>query len=487
MIDEARQVIRDILGDTVGSKASPEFCLVFGRPGTEGHSAILEGKPLFVQNQPVIIEFGYPSAAVDDAYLALDRFINTEDWASFGRTVRGLIDLDPDFSQLVPSNAGHYLRQAKIAIARDDFNQAARVVLNEVERLTFALFEAEFFIDPWFYMPQHLTRACWLNRSIKTYLNPRMLTDLVADDKVSLMDVPRPLSLELNVTGQTVNAVNFRSESHKTGKGVIVAIIDQEVRTDHPALPNVRPQSNFSREPLGKPGSHATQLAGIIASNDKKFTGMAPDVQIFNYKIEASNAKRIRCGESIGQSDDFHGTEGIEQALRDHAHIANCSWGTGPVRDGTSREARAVDQAWKCGMVVVKSAGNCGPDGSTMTIPADADGVIVVGATDREGFAVQDYSSRGPANGRSRPDLIAPGGTDRNGIMTCDPAGPGFQPCPEGTSFAAAHVSGILALLMDGNMTKTPDQLRTELLSLCHNVGRLPQAEESGRGLIRLP
>ena len=218
-------------------------------------------------------------------------------------------------------------------------------------------------------------------------------------------------------------------------------------------------KQNYSRELWGNPGSHGTAVAGIAAANGNDLTGMAPDATIYNYKVLATNR--------FLNSDDFDGALAIQQALEDGAHIANCSWGAGPAGDGTSREARACNAAWALGLTIVKSAGNQGPGASTLTTPADADGVIVVGATDREGGAVQDYSSRGPtSSGQSRPHLVAPGGAPERGIDSCLPQG-GFGDCGHGTSFAAPHVSGMLALILEREPELTPEELRAKLLSIC--------------------
>src|SRR5262249_48295813 len=133
--------------------------------------------------------------------------------------------------------------------------------------------------------------------------------------------------------------------------------------------------------------------------------------------------------------DDFDGALAIQQAVEDGVHIANCSWGAGPVREVPSREARACDEAWALGLAIVKSAGNNGPAGHTLTTPADANGVIVVGATEREGTTVQDYSSRGPARSNVRPHLVAPGGIAGGAGITSCLVGGGFGDCGAGTSF----------------------------------------------------
>ena len=100
---------------------------------------------------------------------------------------------------------------------------------------------------------------------------------------------------------------------------------------------------------------------------------------------------------------------------------------------------------------------------SSLSEPADHRGVISVGALGPGApLGAAPFSSRGPtADGRAKPDVLSPtGGTS--------PAGSAFA----GTSAAAPHVAGVLALLREGLPTLPPADLARELLSRSIDLGR---------------
>jgi serine protease AprX len=305
--------------------------------------------------------------------------------------------------------------------------------------------------------PSAVTEICWLNRSMRTRVDPRSLAEVAADPQVDRVDLPRRLEAEIGTTARTVGATQYREEMNRSGKGVVIAIIDSEVTLRHPALRDrIIHKQNYTNEAWGNAHEHGTAVAGIAASSDDDFVGMAPEATIYNYKVLATNR--------FLNADDFGGALAIQQALEDGAHVANCSWGAGPVRDVKSRDARAADTAWELGLAIIKSAGNVGPGVGTLTTPADADGVVVVGATDREGTAVQGYSGRG--------------------IDSCLVGG-GFGDCGAGTSFAAPHVTGLLALILEGEPELTPAQQREQLLSVCTPLHGI-DVNTQGAGLVSL-
>jgi len=325
-------------------------------------------------------------------------------------------------------------------------------------------------------------RVCWLNHSVRSAAPVRVVADIAGDPRVLHIDLPRPLVPELRHSRVALGLTGIRGSFTRQRpydpekKGIVVAVIDSEVAHLHPALQGrVLQRQRFTREDWGHPDRHGTAVAGIIAARGDTVLGIAPDTVIYNYKVLAG------CSEDADDADLWCA---IMSALEDGARIANVSLGTRAETDGRSREARACDAAWAQGMTIVKSAGNGGSRPGTITCPGDARGAIVVGATDRDGKGVQPYSSRGPTrNGKPGPDLVAPGGTDDVGIESCLPDGT-FGDCGCGTTLAAPHVTGLLALMLEEEPELTPDQQRERLLEMCRPMGGNEEAR--GRGLPSL-
>ena len=445
----SRKMVENNFGKAFAAKASERLCQALSIVQSYGLESVASSSP-----RPTIIECAPPEAP-------------TSEVRNRAKTLAGAAE----------SVAPALLLLARRHVMRDRFAKYVAPFITHLEGQSRHNFPAglEALASPT--VPSSLVEVCWLNGTLRTYVDPRSLSELAHDSAVRQLDLPRPLLADIDATGSRVGAAQFRQKFSLTGDHITVAVIDTEVDVNHPALAGrVMQKNNYTKERFGNPAPHGTAVAGIIGSNDKKFTGMAPGVTIGNYKVLATDASL--------NSDDFGGSLAIQQALEDGAQIANLSWGAGPASDGTGREAVACNTAWGLGLVLVKSAGNRGPGASSLTTPADADGIIVVGATDRAGTIVQDYSSRGPAGTKSRPHLVAPGGTEFDGIHSCLIGG-GFGTVGAGTSFAAPHVSGLAALLLAQNPGLQPDVLRKQLVNLCVKLAA-GDANTQGKGFVSL-
>lgn len=108
---------------------------------------------------------------------------------------------------------------------------------------------------------------------------------------------------------------------------------------------------------------------------------------------------------------------------------------------------------------------------SSLSIPADAQGAITVGATYWSNDILEFFSSRGPTDdGRTKPDVVAP-----DGVQTSITLLPFY-----GTSASAPHVAGAAALLKSVNSSLTPASLRSALQSTARSLGD-PNSYGAGR------
>jgi subtilisin family serine protease len=142
-------------------------------------------------------------------------------------------------------------------------------------------------------------------------------------------------------------------------------------------------------------------------------------------------------------------------------HVLTNSWGCPPVEGCDARALRPAVAAFAAaGIAFVAAAGNTGPGcGSLDDPPAPYPEALTVGAVGEDGEPT-GFSSRGPAPGGAvKPDLDAPGA----GIVSALPGATYGE--LDGTSMAAPHVAGAVALLWSarpeliGDLPRTRDVL----------------------------
>lgn len=231
-------------------------------------------------------------------------------------------------------------------------------------------------------------------------------------------------------------------------------------------------------EPLPGRQSHGTHMAGTIAQttdNGIGGAGVAPGASVMPVRVLGADG--------TGKAEVI--TEGLRFAADHGADVANLSLGG---TEGTEALAEAVSYAIAKGVTVVVSAGDEGTP--VIGFPAAYPGVIAVGAV-RLDRTRAGYSSHGP-----RLDLVAPGGDltadqDQDGLddgivqQTVFGEPSSFCFCfKNGTSSAAAHVSGVAALLVASGRASRPDDVRAALLSSAEDLGPPGRDDEYGAGLV---
>jgi subtilisin family serine protease len=240
-----------------------------------------------------------------------------------------------------------------------------------------------------------------------------------------------------------------------TGKDVVVAVIDSEIDVTHPDLGGAIAKSFDALMGDHNPHLHGTSIAGAIAAHGK-LLGIAPSVEIV-----AVHAFDGGTGRATGTS--FAIDKGVQWAADNHARIINMSF-AGPADPMLERLLAA---AFNKGIVLIAAAGNAGPQSEPLYPAADPD-VIAVTATD-EHYHMFDMANRG------RYIAVAAPGVD---ILALAPGG-AYQ-VTTGTSIAAAHVSGIAALLLERKPSLTPSDIRSVLIATAKQIG--PPVPDSGFG-----
>lgn len=251
---------------------------------------------------------------------------------------------------------------------------------------------------------------------------------------------------------------------------------------------------------------HGTHVAGILGARKDptipdlqtadNANGMCPDIVLYDLRVLAPTLEdtefaiigALQYIRHLNARHSFVTIHGANLSLSIPHDVRNYACGRTPI-------CMECEQLVDSGVVVVAAAGNFGyqrfetRDGLyegyaafSVTDPGNADGVITVGATHRfspHTYGVSFFSSRGPTgDGRSKPDLVAPGERIRGPL-------PGGQwGDHDGTSMAAPHVSGAAAMLM-ARYSELIGQPRRIKRILCENATDLGRERSfQGHGML---
>jgi len=283
------------------------------------------------------------------------------------------------------------------------------------------------------------------------------------DTPIAASAGPAPVAGEADYALQYTIAALHLAEAHRlaTGKGVRIAIIDSGIDANGAEIKG-RVVARF--DAVGgtfEPHAHGTAIAGAILAH-AKLVGVAPDADVIAIRAFTGEG-----GPNGAEGTSFHILEGLEFAAEENARILNMSF-AGP---HDAMLARALAAMRAKGVAEIAAAGNGGPQ-SPPLYPGAEPGVVAVTATDSKGrlFAL---ANRGAYIAMAAPgvDILLPAPADSVQIVS-------------GTSIAAAHITGIAALMLQKFGTLTPDTLVSALDAGAHKPAASPAPQDYGAGLI---
>jgi bacillopeptidase F len=340
----------------------------------------------------------------------------------------------------------------------------------------------------------------WLINAMAVEIEPRTIRRLARQPWVSRIQLDYPLRLpelqlapaiptEWNI--ETIGAPQVWSLGF-TGQGVVVATMDSGVDRNHPDLAgSYRGGANSWFDPYGEhlepydADGHGTQVMGVLVggSSGGKAIGVAPDAQWIAVKIfrDDGTADLSRIHQGFQWLLDPDGDPSTDDA----PDIVNNSWflnGTGGVCNLEFEDDIAALKA--ADIAVVFAGGNTGPNAYSSVSPANNPSGFAVGGLDEFDNAAF-FSGRGPSacGGSLYPQVAAPA----VGIRTADltfglPMA--FYIEVSGTSFAAPHVAGAMALLKSAFKDLTVTELEAAVQKAARDLGDPGPDQEFGYGLL---
>lgn len=251
----------------------------------------------------------------------------------------------------------------------------------------------------------------------------------------------------------------------KDKKRVRVGIIDTGIDYNHPDLKSsirdgictLDGQSSYLDD-----YGHGTHIAGTIGASNRGggMTGINPYTDF--YVVKAFDKK------GSGKLSDI--VEGLEWLIRRQVNIINMSFSTSATNNTLSK---AIIAAHNYGIVLVAAAGNDG-NSSPVDYPARFAEVMAVSAINKKD-ELASFSCTGP-----EIDFCAPGVDIRSTWIN------GGYAVKSGTSFAAPHVVGTIADVLNYYGPMTPAQVKDFMAQKAVTINRLSR-EQQGSGLVEIP
>jgi len=241
-----------------------------------------------------------------------------------------------------------------------------------------------------------------------------------------------------------------------TGANVTVAVIDTLIDATHPDLAGSIATQYDAVAPADHPDEHGTGMTGAIAAH-RRLLGVAPGARIL--AVHAFSPPKSATTQSI--------VVGIDWAVANGAKIINMSF-AGPYDPMLQL---ALKKARDKGVVLIAAAGNNGPQSPPQYPAADENVIAVTAVDDRDNLMPQ-------ANRGAHVALAAPG------VNVLEAVPRGTYNYTTGTSVAAAHVSGVAALILERSPGIDVASLEDVLFSTARDLGAPGRDPQFGFGLV---
>eukprot|EP01080_Neovahlkampfia_damariscottae_P007327 gene7327-11646_t len=318
-------------------------------------------------------------------------------------------------------------------------------------------------------------------------LQKKHLQDLKKQKNIQLITLDKTIKIPLENDQKPVKKTNDKIEWNIKwiqadklwekgfkGKGIIVSNADTGIKFDHPGLINsyrgnkspeikhdyswydaihdkIDRQPNVCGYNLTKPCDdygHGSHVIGTVVGEipDKSF-GIAPKAKWMGCRnMDHGLGKLSTFLECLQYYLAPTDVKGKNPKSKKRPHVIVNSYGCGTSMCKIEFFHPAVKALVEAGIAVVASAGNDGRCGGVKGVPAIFEETITVGATKRDSNSIISFSSKGPVvadrSNRMKPNLMAPGDNIFSSIHCC-----GLYSRKQGTSMAAPHVAGAIALL----------------------------------------
>ena len=232
----------------------------------------------------------------------------------------------------------------------------------------------------------------------------------------------------------------------------------------------------------GHTGTHGTECLSTISGSTTIYKGAATKANYYLMRSEESKTESPKEMDNLVvalETADSLGVNVFSVSLG-YAYFDNDKWSLNKNTDldgKTTRVSRAATIAARKGMLVCVAAGNEGNNAwRTISVPADADSILTVGAVSTWG-EIGDFSSYGPSSdGRIKPEVCAVG------VWTQLIHPGGNVVASNGTSFATPLLAGLAASLWSALPDENAMQIRSRIIRSADRYLN-PDTQQYGYGI----